>query len=230
MASVLFYGCKKKEESPKEEIQPPVTTLPGFNDVYGMIQASYVINDFSNTTAIDSTVSIGFYESPSKTTAYVDAGTVTVNGVSLTSTSFGYQNYGTERVNLHNILNWSVSGSPTSTVVPFTYAHLPIMPQYSGHGLLPDTSVKANGISLNISGLSKFNVASLYLMQDAQNSFKMITGNGTVVFSAQELAAFKTTAPVLLMLSASNLSTVKIGEVPYNILYSTVFNKSIVLQ
>jgi hypothetical protein len=231
LVSLLFCNCKKEDKPEEENDPPPVVTLPAFNNVNGMIQAMYIIYDTGNNTTLDSSIAIGFYESPSKTTTFVEAGNVSVNSVSLTFSSFsGYQNFGPERVNLHNTLNWSVSGSSSSTVVPFTYSDLPVMPKYTGHGSLPDTCVKSSGVSLNISGISNFNTATAFLVQDSQSKFKVITGNGTVTFSAQELAAFTTTTPAQLMISVSNLNTIKIANVPYNRLYTTVFNKAIFLK
>jgi hypothetical protein len=231
LVSLLFCNCKKEDKPKEENDPPPVVTLPSFNNVNGMIQALYAINESGNNTMIDSSVAIGFYESPSKTTTFVDAGNVSVNSVSLTFSSFsGYQNFGPEKVNLHNTLNWSVSGSSSSTVAPFTYSDLPVMPKYTGYGALPDTCVKSSGVSLNISGISNFNTATAILMQDSQSKFKVIAGNGTVTFSAQDLAAFNTTTPAQLMITVSNLNTIKINNVPYNRLYSTVFNKVIVLK
>jgi hypothetical protein len=230
LVSLLFYNCKKKDQ-PEEENNPPVVTLPSFNNVNGIIQALYIISESGNNTMMNSTVAIGFYESPSKTTTFVEAGTVSVNSVSLTFSSFsGYQNFGTEKINLHSNLNWSVSGSSSSTVVPFTYSHQPNMPAYTGYGALPDTCIKSSGISLNISGMSNFKLASVHLMQDGENIYKAVNGNGTVTFSAKEISLFSTTDPVQLMISVSNLSTIKIANVPYNLLYSTLFNKAIFLK
>src|SRR6218665_154010 len=154
LVSVVFYNCKKKDKT-EEETTPPVTTVPLLNNTNGVIQASYFRSQYNNNTILDSSVAIAFYESPGKTTTNVESHTLTLPF----SPATGYQNYNTERVNLPPPLNWVVSGSPSSTVVPFTYSHLPVIPQYSGYSALPDTCVKASGISLNISGMSNFNMA-----------------------------------------------------------------------
>src|SRR6218665_2206157 len=95
LVSVVFYNCKKKDKT-EEETTPPVTTVPLLNNTNGVIQASYFRSQYNNNTILDSSVSIAFYESPGKTTTYVDAGTVSVNNLTLTfSPATGYQNYNT---------------------------------------------------------------------------------------------------------------------------------------
>lgn len=228
LLGILSYSCKKEDKTPEN---PPLVVTPA-QGVSGYLQTTYFSAIYNNTLSMDSSVSLALYESPMNLTVpnLIDAGTVTVNSQTLTYVQgAGYYNTG-PKINLHSTLNFVISGSSTSTVVPFTYSFLPSMPVYNGFTTLPDSCNKS-GFSITISGISNSNGGLVMLAQNSNSTIKpLVNGNGTATFSAQELANYTHTDPVSLLVSASNINKVKIGDLYYNIVQSAQFNKIIQLK
>jgi hypothetical protein len=152
-----------------------------------------------------------FYAAPVTSVAptTVFAGTVTLNGVNVpfqTSSSM-YYIASSLPINIAGPLTWSVAGS--GTIAAFNQAYTPSYPKYTDGNLLPDTCIKANGITITVSGVTN-NQTSVYVALYS-GSFSvgksLLASNGSVVFTSTELANFPVNQPLTISLSLSNSYT-----------------------
>lgn len=227
---VLAIGvsCKKKSNS------EPVPTGPSatIQNAYSMIQTTKHTSDFHGTLIKDSSAMAVFYDKPMQYTTgsnYVSAGVVKINDSILPYYAGIYSSYHTPNITLP--VRWSVSGSGTLT--PFTQTITPDYPRYTGGNLLPDTCIKASGITVNVSGVSNTTQGvSLFLNGSMVSLNKFISngGNGTVVFSASEIAGMNVNANVTLQLMMSNYNVQSHNGVMHNFVSTTSYQKQIWLK
>ena len=218
---LAFAACKKKDTEP-EPTPTPTTTGGNPLQAYSYFRTGYAVFELSNTTQVDSSAIIAmFFDQPAYPNNTILGGNVSVNSFSLTPNQgnlYQYQFF-SGPLNITNALNWSVGGS--GTITAFTHSYVPSYPKYAGAGLLPDTCIKANGLSVPISGISNYSSlikdVSVSLYQTAP-TYTQINKNaqgvsGTVSFSASELAGFDTNEDLYLSVVMYNYNSVKIGEV-----------------
>lgn len=147
----ISFSCKKKNDT---EPTPTATTSPAPKSYPNSLLMTYY-NYYDNNGIItkDSLVAAMFFDVPlgtSPTINYVNAGKVSLNNSFLYQNSSLYSN--TVAINISDSIKWTASGS--GTVSPFSYSYKASYPKYTGGNLLPDTCIKANGITLTISGVS----------------------------------------------------------------------------
>ncbi|MBL7912397.1 MAG: hypothetical protein JNJ41_15155 [Bacteroidia bacterium] len=209
---LLVFSCKKKETTTEE---PPATnsttgtTTTTGGGAYSDMQTTYIVTDLLGTISRDSAIYANFYSSPvtSSSLSLVNAGAVTLNSISIPTLGLKYGIIFNSPVNLLSSLNWSVTGS--GTITAFSHSFTPSYPKYSGGNLLPDTCSKLAGITLTISGVTNNigNVVIVQLFGGSANSVKYIlTSNGTISFTSQELASFPTNTNLSIQLGFANFT------------------------
>jgi hypothetical protein len=223
LVAVLFFtSCKKKENKPEPtNNNAPSTTgsTTGYfpvlspstgGDMCGL-QTTYTYLDYNGTVTKDSIVVASFYAAPVTSVAptNVFAGTVTLNGVNVPfqSSSSMYYIASSLPISIAGPSTWSVSGS--GTITAFSQAYTPSYPKYTGGNLLPDTCIKGNGITINISGVTN-NQYSVYvaLYSGSFSVGKSLLGsNGSVVFTSTELVSLPVNQPLTISVSLSNSFT-----------------------
>ena len=219
---LTFFACKKKEATPAPVNTSTTTTSgapaglsPSTGGEYCSLQTTYSYYNIGGSVAKDSVMFATFYAAPSgsvtPTTVY--AGTVSLNGFTLPNTGTSYFVIGSAPVNISNSLTWNVTGS--GTVTPFSQSFTPNYPKYTGGNLLPDTCIKANGITINISGVSNNqNTSSVYLNAGSNSIYKYILGsNGTVTFSPSELSGFTTNQTITILVLIGNYYSATLGGI-----------------
>ncbi len=144
---LIFTFCKKKSATPAPE---STTNAPTYGGPYSYHTTTRIIRNTSGLITRDSAVSSYFYDTPNGGTM-INGGNVTVNSVSLTpSSTYYYSSFGLPKIS--GTLNWNVAGS--GTVTAFAQAFIPSYPNYSGVSSLPDTCIKANGMTINVNGVT----------------------------------------------------------------------------
>lgn len=234
---LTFTFCKKKETTPEPAPSSTTTTGGGPTSSCSLFSTGYTIYDVNNVITIDSNSIYGmFYDQPFSNTK-IFGGNVSVNSISLTPDQGNfYYLYNAGQINITSAINWSVTGS--GTVTAFTYSYVPSYPEYTGSNLLPDTCVKANGLSITISGVSNhvsvFNSGvsvNLYQSSSSSQINKSIQGDsGTITFSATELAGFNVNSSLTLMVGINNINSVSLGGLYRTFNSSFQYNKSVYLK
>ncbi len=225
---LVFTFCKKKDSTPAPA--PSGTTTGGTTGggaSNSNMQTTYMITDYGNTITTDSIVFASFYATPPTSVAptSVSAGTVSLNSTVLNPSNLPYENPFPMNINIHGSLNWNVTGS--GTITAFTYSYLPSYPKYTGGNLLPDTCIKANGISIQISGVSNAPGASVSVILSQNTTiFKYILGtSGTVTFSAAELSSYSTNSPIVILIMVSNITSATLGGIKHGFSNSLHYTK-----
>lgn len=187
------FSCKKKktdtEQAPASQSQnnaltPTPSTLKNLYD----LETFYSYNNNGITTTKDSSFRADFYNN------CIYNGAVTLNGKQLFNHEC-YQDYPPVYTQPNvSVLNWSITGGTNVSVMTQTLtANYPI---YTGAAFLPDTCIKANGLVLNITGISNCNqnIAAIKLIAAypyTNNIYKNFNiSNGSVSFSASEIASY----------------------------------------
>ncbi|MES2678347.1 MAG: hypothetical protein V4635_00615 [Bacteroidota bacterium] len=218
LSCILFFAfCKKKDGDPEPSPTPVTTgTLPSLNTDNGMFTSFYNEIKWPNLpTYTDSLVQATFFISPGSYNAHINAGTVSVNTTTLNLTVNNI--YTTSiPINLKN-LNWQVNGNGTISACSFSYS--PLYPSYNGANSLPDTLIKANGMSFDLNGLTNGNSSVVFSVgQGSISVSKMITSvPSTISLSAAESGSFLTNADFTIRLSAINYSSVTLNGNKYGI-------------
>jgi hypothetical protein len=213
--TLFFVSCKKKDSTPTPASSTTGSTTgltPSTGGDYSDLQTTYMYTNTGGIVNKDSSVFASFYSAPvtSVSPAYVYAGTVTLNGSNIDYQGTFYYPIG-QVPNIAGPLTWSISGS--STVTAFTCSFVPNYPKYTGGNLLPDTCVKASGITINISGVTNnLNSVNISIYCGGSNLSKYIIGsNGSVSFTPAEIANFPAHNSLTIIVTLSNL-------------YSAIFN------
>ncbi len=217
---LTFFACKKKEatletlasSAPSGVTAPNGLVLSTGGDLCNL-QTSYMYSDHSSVVTKDSLVFASFYSAPVSLVlpTYVSGGTVTLNGINIPYQGSSYYISNNLPTAISGTITWSVSGS--GTVTAFSQSFIPNYPKYTGGNLLPDTCLKANGITINISGVTNnHNSVGVSLNSGSSSTFKYITSsNGTITFSASELSAFPTNSQLLIIINLSNIYSAALG-------------------
>lgn len=201
---VFNFSCKKKTDSPTINSTSGNNNPPSIYDSRGILQVKYYTSNCGSVYADTSATSV-FFDQPLGSSNYnfVSAGTVTYNDSTMYFNSFSYAS--SFPVSMVVPQKWNVSGS--SYIPAFTYSCNPFFPDYTGQGLLPDTCVKANGLTLNISGISNYTGNSVVLSLSGPSSVnvtKSISGNGTITFTPSELSNFAVNTNSYLEINITN--------------------------
>jgi len=223
----VAVSCKKKEKeaSSAPEINYNVT------DAYSMLQTTHHTSDNLGVLWKDSSALAVFFDKPMKNSgsSYISAGTVKLNDSVLYYNSGVYSSY--QLINITAPVKWSVSG--TGTITPFDFTITPSYPKYTGGNILPDTCIKANGMTITVSGVSNTNQGvSLFLNSSSVNLSKYISGNGngSVIFTTTDLATFNVNSNIYLQLMMSNYNTQSINGVVHSFVSTTSYQKIIWLK
>jgi len=211
---LIFISCKKKDPTPPPASSTTGTTTggttggltPSTGGDNSDMQTTYSFQNHAGIITRDSFVVASFYAAPetSVVPTNVNAGTVTLNGVNIVDQG-QYNYYITSSLpNIAGPLTWSVSGS--GTLSAFSQSFQPSYPKYTGGNLLPDTCIKANGITINISGVTNNqNSVIITLYSGSSNLTKYILGsNGSVTFTSAELANFSVNNLLIIMVDLAN--------------------------
>jgi hypothetical protein len=229
LLTALIFSCKKKESTPSQPNNPtpanagttggvPTTTLsPSTGGEFCSLRTTYTYYDYNGVVSKDSSAAASFYATPPTSVAptYIFGGTVTLNGIELpySSSANSYYNGFPNPFNIAGPLTWSVSGS--GTVTPFSQSFTPSYPKYTGGNLLPDTCIKANGITINISGVTNNqNSVFVYLFASSSSAFKYILGSsGTVTFTPSDLSSFTPNQSLSIMIFFGNYYQATLGGI-----------------
>ncbi len=211
-----FTFCKKKESTPSTT-PSSIGSSTGGSKTGGSIcdlQTTKYITNTNGTIIIDSFVVASFYSAPVSSVAptKVSGGTVKLNGNIIPYNGSNYSITNNLNFNISGTLNWNVTGSGTLTA--FSHTYTASYPKYTGGNLLPDTCVRANGISLNITGVSNFSGATVLasISSGGTYAYKYIFGSsGTINFTAAELANFPTNSILFITITLSNYTTTNFG-------------------
>lgn len=241
----FILSCKKKEAEPAttnnnsttggvttgSNPSTVTTTLsPSNGGDFSGLQTTYTYLDYNGALVKDSSVFASFYATPptsvAPTTIY--AGTVTLNGTTIpfNSGTNSYYNATSSPINISGALSWSVSGS--GTVTPFGQSFVPSYPKYTGGNLLPDTCVKANGVTINISGVTNNqNSVTVRLYSSSANAFKYIMGsNGSVNFSSADLNNFTVNQPVTIIVGCANIFSATHNGIKHGFINNISYQKT----
>ncbi|MGZ3919487.1 MAG: hypothetical protein ACXVC7_04315 [Bacteroidia bacterium] len=208
LLTITFFGsCKKDTTEPTADDSPTTAAAPSSTGVVipagltlssngnqSVFQTEKIYTESNGVITKDSSIFVAFYSQPQNTLtpAYVYGGTVTLNNKIITpDTAQVYYFEYNSSVNITSPLSWSVTGS--GTVTAFNQNFTPSYPRYTGTNVLPDTCIKSDGITLNITGVSN-NAGSIcvYLYSGgslASNSpYKILAASGgTVNFTPADL-------------------------------------------
>ena len=236
----FFTFCKKKDTTPNPTpINSTNTTTTGSNiylpassggDMCNL-ETNYNYLDFNGNVTKDSSVFASFYSALFTSTVApttINAGTVTLNNSVIpfqSSSNIGYYFTSNLPINITANLTWSVSGS--GTVTAFSQVFTPSYPKYTGGNLLPDTCVKANGITINVSGVSNNqNGVSVYLYSGSVSAHKFIySSGGSVTFTSSDIAAFPVNQPLTISVDFSNLYTAIVGGIKRGFSNNVIYQK-----
>ncbi len=218
-----FTFCKKKDSSPAATTPPSNNTTgstgstTGNSSNYGAIcnlQTTKSVTNYNGILALDSFVIASFFATPITTVipAYVPAGTVSLNGNVIPYSNSYYSITNNLNFSISNNLNWNVSGSGTLTA--FSHSYTPSYPKYTGGNLLPDTCVKANGLSFTINGVSNYTGLNINVLiyTNGASLTKIVPSNGGVVtITSAELASFPTNNLFFILMNLGNYTTTNFG-------------------
>lgn len=223
----FFTNCKKKEKTP-ETVATNTTT--GFNVIdgdHGTFLSVYNTSKFSNWVFGDSIVQASFYDASGMNQNTINAGTVSVNSVTLQPYANNVYS-STSQINLKS-LSWQISGSGTITATNFSYT--PTHPTYGGDGALPDT-VTASGFTFNVTGITNINEpVYVTISQGSSPITKTVTFvPSTVSLSSSELAGFVINQDFTIRLSLFNYSHITLNSHQYGINANRTYQKSCFLK
>jgi hypothetical protein len=215
-----FTFCKKKESTPAAASTTGSSTAgstSGGTTSGGSIcdlQTTKYVGNNNGIITMDSFVVASFYSAPvsSVVPTNVSGGTVKLNGNTIPYNGSNYSITNNLNFNISGTLNWNVTGS--GTVTAFSHTYIASYPKYTGGNLLPDTCIRANGISLNISGVSNFTGAAIVatIYSGGSSAYKYIFGSsGTINFTATELASFPTNSVLTIILNFTNFTNTNYG-------------------
>lgn len=196
IVTMIFSGCTKTEDIlPETPETPTAASTPSitFGDGYGVLAA---VKSVSFTTVAGYTVpvevntAVAAFPSSPNSTAFLDAGSVSLNGKALTKSSnnaYVYQNF-TDPLSFSQ-QSWVVSGS--GSVPGITYSEDRPMPDFSGFASLPSTIAKSGGITIALGSAVSYADSVYVIIADYNNGYllKRVGGGAAdVVFSAADLS------------------------------------------
>jgi hypothetical protein len=225
---VFFTFCKKKDKA--SETASPTNSTTGSTVIdgdHGTFLSVYNTSKFGNLVFGDSIVQASFYDAPGMNQNIINAGTVSLNSVTLQPYANNVYS-STNQINLKN-MSWQISGSGTITATNFSYT--PIHPTYSGDGALPDT-VTASGFTFNVTGITNINEpVYIAISQGSAPITKTVTSvPSTVSLSSSELAGFVINQDFTIRLSLFNYSHITLNSHQYGINANRTYQKSCFLK
>lgn len=215
---VSFFSCKKKATTTANTSTTTTTTggiVPSSGGDYCDLQTTYRYTNIGGTVTKDSMIFASFYAAPvsSVTPTYVVAGTVSLNGTNIPYMNPSYFIASNPPINISGTLNWDITGS--GTVTAFSQSFTASYPKYAGGNVLPDTCIKANGITINVTGVSNnLNsvVVSLYCGSASATKY-ILSSNGTVSFSPSDLSSFPVNSSLSIIINLSNVYSATLGGI-----------------
>jgi hypothetical protein len=219
--TLTVISCKKEDKEPAP-VPTPSNILGSPYQTYSYFRTGYSVTESNGVVYVDSNLVFAmFYDQPTYPNNKIPAGDVSINTISLTPDQSNFYQYQflSGPINISNTLHWNVTGA--GTITAFTHSYAPSYPHYSGADQLPDTCVKANGLSVTIAGVSNRSgiIPGLsILVYQSSPTYVQInkstqTSSGTVSFSASELAGFDTGESLYLVVSINNYNSVNVANV-----------------
>lgn len=210
--TLFFFSCKKKDNPPP--VVANTTTggstsglTPSTGGDYSNLQTTYRFTNVAGVVTKDSSIFASFYSAPvtSVMPIYIYAGLVSLNGTNIPYQNSFYYIISNPSVNIAGPLVWNVTGS--GTLAAYTHSFTPFYPKYTGGNSLPDTCIKANGITINISGVTNnLNSVIISIYSGPSTLTKYILGStGSVNFTSAELANFTVNSSLTIIINLSNL-------------------------
>lgn len=200
---VLFFACKKDEETPiTNEPVPEDQIPPASTSAYDAL-FSYSKNFTFNGTSYTNTGSLAYGIYSSKTiynelyqvTNLQNIGTVRLNNITLKNKNTFATNYynDTSFTNHSSPLNWIVSGS--NSIDSFSYINPNPLPQFNGSKYLPDSLSLKTGLQFVVRYLSNADLIKISLISSsgsAQNPIMLLAATDTVIYiPPKELEGFQ---------------------------------------
>lgn len=217
--SFLLTACNK-DDSPADDNNNNSNNTSSFSypDAFGVLVALKSVS-YTSVAGYEVPVEVNsasaFFPTDAGATTFADAGTVTIEGKSLTkyqNNSYVYDNY-LSPLTLSS-LTWNVSGN--GNIQSFSKTITRPVPTFSGHSSLPSSISKAAGLSISL-GSALYQADSVIVLLTSSNDnvvIKSVAGNASSVsFSSAELSAL------------SNSTTGSISISPYNITAETINNR-----
>lgn len=226
------FSCKKKtntSEEPTPEPQPAPVISQG---EMGLFKSDLSFNDYSYMNGgilKDSAIYARFFASDTQTNQSVSAGTLTVNGATLTQLSNPITYYLLGNVNMHS-LSWSVSGSGTVSASSFSYiANYPV---FNGSGLLPDTVSKSTGANFTVSSVSNYSGTSKIEVSQWSNSYTVSPTNFPTVLNITPttLANFSSNSTFNVQITLTNHSQITLNGKKYGVEAVCLYSKIVYLK
>ena len=204
----IHFSCNKVADSIIQKATSLSATSIHFGDAFGMLDAirtvSYVTVAGVLVPAESNTAIAAFYDTAG-VSLYLDAGTVILNGQSLTKDTNNFYTYQNSQVPLDfSSIQWQVSGNGRVPAISKNDSN-PV-PSYSGYGSLPASITKANGVSINVSGQITGADSVYVAISDYNNKWiikKVSSSASNAVFSADDLTGL-TTGKGMIQVSAFN--------------------------
>ena len=202
--ALCLAGCTKVDPvvTPTTPAAPAAPT-PAFRGAYGVLVAQKVNFTFTQAQlpvpiTLESEVGFAAFNNPG-TTAYLDAGAVSVNTIALEKQSNNtYSKVATvgltpATLNFSAAANWSVAGG--NGVNALAYNHTSPFPTYSG--TLPTTVTRSSGLTVALGSSNLSGADSVYVQISAGNATVLRRAGGSaasVTFTAAQLAALPAAA------------------------------------
>ncbi len=195
------FSCRKKNNTTAAPVVDPYSTGP-----YSIMQTNYRYISTGSVVTLDSSANAIFTDQPiggPNAYTFIDGGTVSLNDSSLYFDSESYESY--TPINIKGLLKWKGTGA--GSVPAFTFNYTASYPGFTGGSALPDTCIKANGITLNLNGITNITDWSVvYLSQGSINLTKSRDPNNTsIAFSTAELASFNVNLGIQIELTFFNI-------------------------
>ncbi|MBK6344677.1 MAG: hypothetical protein IPF68_01880 [Bacteroidales bacterium] len=216
VASFLFSGCDKEDETPDNNNNNSVNTF-SYDDAFGILVA---VKSVSYTTVggfeipVEVNSGSAFFPTDAGAETFTDAGTVSLEGKNLKKQSnniYVYEDY-LNPLTLSDI-TWNVTGN--GSIPAFNKSVSRPLPTFSGYSALPGNISKAAGVSISL-GSAVYAADSVIVMITSSNDavLKSVAGGtGSVTFSSSELSK----------LAASNAGSISVS--PYNLTTETISGK-----
>jgi hypothetical protein len=260
IAFLFAQGCKKKEDKPNNTQTgtttggtttggtttggttggttsgattggPVITTTA--TTFHGFMTAQNFSIDMNGISLTDLQASAYFYSVAVSfnTGAGVRAGTVTLNGDSLSFQSTVGNYYSTKPLNQSQQV-WQVSGD--NTIPAFTFSSGLLPPSADNLHLIPKTISKSAGLNFSITNLKNYN-SGVFVITDGTSSssgtiFQSVTGTAhNVAFSSSNLAALATGTTGLITFQLMNEVQAATGGKDFKFSNDLIVSKSVTI-
>jgi len=230
--SSLLMSCDKNTDNPQDNTNTNTNTF-SYSDAFGVLVAVKSVS-YTSVGGFDVPVEVNsasaFFPTDAGATTFADAGTVTIEGKSLSKLSnntYLYNSY-TSPLTLSSI-DWNVSGN--GSIPAFSKTVSRPIPAFNGFSSLPASVSKAAGLSIPL-GFQITNADSLIVLVTSSNNevaIKTFAGNAAnATFSAAELSKLSNSATGSISISPYNISTETIGGKKYYFVNESSYLKMMV--